>query len=110
MSAVLATQKTEIRRIAVPSQQGKIVRETLSQKKLSIKRAGGVAQGVGPEFKPQSKKNKKSSKQIYSYKCFKDYVRNDKDSRALAHAYNSSNLGCQDREDHSSRLAWQKCS
>jgi hypothetical protein len=40
--------------ITVQSQLGQIVCETLSQKKKkSQKRAGGVAQGVGPEFKPQ---------------------------------------------------------
>jgi hypothetical protein len=39
--------------MAVSSQPGKIVEETLSQKKSSRKRAGGAAQGVGPEFKPQ---------------------------------------------------------
>jgi hypothetical protein len=33
-----------------------IVRETLSWKNPSQKRAGGVAQGEGPEFKLQSKK------------------------------------------------------
>jgi hypothetical protein len=43
----------EIRRIAVQSQPEQIVRETLSQKNPSPKRAGGVAQGVGPEFKLQ---------------------------------------------------------
>jgi hypothetical protein len=35
----------------VRSQLGQIVQETLSQKHQSQKRAGGVAQGVGPEFK-----------------------------------------------------------
>jgi hypothetical protein len=51
---ILATQEAEIRRIAVQSQPGQIVCETLSQKKQNHKkRAGGVAQGVGPEFKPQ---------------------------------------------------------
>jgi hypothetical protein len=37
------------------SQANKIVHETLSQKKKkkSQKRAGRVAQGVSPEFKPQ---------------------------------------------------------
>jgi hypothetical protein len=34
-----------------------IVLKTLSQKKPSQKRAGGAAQGVGPEFKPQYRKN-----------------------------------------------------
>jgi hypothetical protein len=41
-----------------PAQQ--IVQETLSLKNSSQKRAGGVAQGVGPEFKPQYWKKKKS--------------------------------------------------
>jgi hypothetical protein len=43
----------------VQSQPRQIVFETLSQKNSSQKRAGGVAQGVGPEFKLQySKINK----------------------------------------------------
>jgi hypothetical protein len=40
----------------VPSQPGQIVCKTLSQKKLSQKKASGVAQGVGPKFKPQYRK------------------------------------------------------
>jgi hypothetical protein len=40
-----------------------IVLKTLSQKKKkSHKRTGGVAQGVGPDFKPQYCKNKKKNK------------------------------------------------
>jgi hypothetical protein len=36
-----------------------MVQETLSRKKsITKKRAGGVAQGVGPEFKPQYYKKK----------------------------------------------------
>jgi hypothetical protein len=52
---ILATQEAEISRIVVQSQSRQIVCKTLSQKKKkkSQKRAGGVAQGVGPEFKPQ---------------------------------------------------------
>jgi hypothetical protein len=50
---ILATQEAQIRRITIPSQPGKIVLETLSQKTHHKKRAGGVAQGVGPKFKPQ---------------------------------------------------------
>jgi hypothetical protein len=42
----------------VQSQPGKIVCETLSQKQPTQKRAGGVAQGIGPEFKPQYLKKK----------------------------------------------------
>jgi hypothetical protein len=50
---ILATREAEIRRIEVESQPRQIVCETLSRKNLSQKRAGGVTQGVGPEFKPQ---------------------------------------------------------
>jgi hypothetical protein len=56
---ILATQEAEIRRITVRSQVRQIVHETLSQKSPSQKRAGGVAQSVGPEFKPQYHKKKK---------------------------------------------------
>jgi hypothetical protein len=52
------------RRISVQTQPRQIVLKTLSQKKLfTKKRAGGVAQGVGPEFKPQYCKTKQN-KQI----------------------------------------------
>jgi hypothetical protein len=37
---------------------GQIIQETLSQKNPSQKRAGGVAQGEGPEFEPQYGKKK----------------------------------------------------
>jgi hypothetical protein len=53
MPIILATQEAEIRKKAVQSQPGQIVCKTLSQKKKSQKRADGVAQGAGPEFKPQ---------------------------------------------------------
>jgi hypothetical protein len=55
MPIILAMQKAEIRRIEVQSQPGQIVHKTLSQKYPTHKkdRAGGVAQGVGPEFKLQ---------------------------------------------------------
>jgi hypothetical protein len=59
--AVLAIQKAKIRRIAVQSQPRPIVlRDPISKKKKnsSQKKPGGVAQGVGPEFKPQCHKNK----------------------------------------------------
>jgi hypothetical protein len=51
MPVTLATQEAEIRSIVVPSQPWQIVQETLSRKNPTQKRAGGVAQGVGPEFK-----------------------------------------------------------
>jgi hypothetical protein len=38
------------------SQPGQKVRETLSQKTLHKNRAGGVAQGEGPEFKPHCRR------------------------------------------------------
>jgi hypothetical protein len=41
------------RRIMVQSQPRQIVCETLSEKYPTQTRTGGVAQGVGPEFKPQ---------------------------------------------------------
>jgi hypothetical protein len=50
---ILTIQEAEIRRIMVQSQPRQIVHETLCKKNiyiLSEKRAGGVAQGVGPEF------------------------------------------------------------
>jgi hypothetical protein len=53
---ILATQEAEIRGISVQSQSRQIVHGTLFQKKkksITKKRTGGVAQGVGPEFKPQ---------------------------------------------------------
>jgi hypothetical protein len=63
-AVILATQEAEIRRIGVQSQPGQIVCETLSQKKKkpSQKRAGGVAQEAGPEFKSQYEKKKKKGK------------------------------------------------
>jgi hypothetical protein len=60
----LATQEAEIRKIMVQSQLRQIVHETLSQENPSYKRAGGVAQGVGPEFKSQCQKKKKSNNAI----------------------------------------------
>jgi hypothetical protein len=48
---ILATQEVEIRSIEIQSQSGQIVHEILSLKNPSQKRAGGVAQGTGPEFK-----------------------------------------------------------
>jgi hypothetical protein len=60
MPVILATQKVEIKRTEVRRQLGQIVCETLSQKTLHKNRAGCVAQGEGPEFKPQYHEKKKS--------------------------------------------------
>jgi hypothetical protein len=53
MPVILAIQEAKIRRIEVQSQPWEIVRKTLFEKThhTHTKRAGGVAQGVGPEFK-----------------------------------------------------------
>jgi hypothetical protein len=56
MPVIPATQEAEIRRITVQNQPGEIIQETLLPKNPSQKRAGGVAQSVGPEFKPQCHK------------------------------------------------------
>jgi hypothetical protein len=58
MPIILATQEAEIRRMVVQSQSRQIIPKTLSRKSIT-KRAGGVAQGEGPEFKPQYWKKKK---------------------------------------------------
>jgi hypothetical protein len=58
MPVILTTQEAEIRRITVRSQPGQIVCKTLSRKNPSQKRTGGMAQGIGPEFKPQYHKKK----------------------------------------------------
>jgi hypothetical protein len=65
MSVIPATQEAESRRIAVQSQPGRDVCKTLSRKiNLITKRAGGVAQGVAPEFKFQyyNNNNKRQKK------------------------------------------------
>jgi hypothetical protein len=56
---ILAIQEAEIRRIGDRSQPEQIVLETLTQKKLFTKKAGGVSQDVGLEFKLQYCKEKK---------------------------------------------------
>jgi hypothetical protein len=57
MPVILATQEAEIRRIKVRSQPGQMVQKTLQNPITHHKnRAGGVAQGVGLEFKPQYRK------------------------------------------------------
>jgi hypothetical protein len=53
--------RRQIRRLKVQSQH-QIVCETLSRKNPSQKRAGGVAQCLAPEFKPQYCKKKKKKK------------------------------------------------
>jgi hypothetical protein len=61
-TVVLASQEADIRRITVLGQPGQTVHETLSLKKTSEKRAGGVAQGAGPKFKPSFQQKKKEKR------------------------------------------------
>jgi hypothetical protein len=65
---ILAAQEAEIRRIVVQSQPGQIVHEILPQKNPSQKRAGGMAQGVGCQFKSYYCKKKKQEN------CEKDKI------------------------------------
>jgi hypothetical protein len=64
MPVILATQEVEIRRIVVQRQPRQNSSQDIFFKKKSIikKRAGGVAQGIGPEFKLQDCKKKKKEK------------------------------------------------
>jgi hypothetical protein len=55
MPVILVTQED---RGSNPAWANSSTRDPIS-KKPSIKRAGGVAQGVGPEFKPQYHTHKK---------------------------------------------------
>jgi hypothetical protein len=59
---ILSTQEAEIRKIVVQSQPQRIILKTLSQIKTSQKKAGRVALGVGPEFKPQYYRKKEKKK------------------------------------------------
>jgi hypothetical protein len=60
---ILATQGADIRRIMVQNQpQANSSRDPNLKKNLSQKRAGGVAQGVSPEFKCQNCQKKKKSR------------------------------------------------
>jgi hypothetical protein len=60
MPVTLATQEAEIKKLMDQSQPEEIVHGILSQKNPSQKRTGGVAQGVGPEFRLQRHKKKEA--------------------------------------------------
>jgi hypothetical protein len=51
--------------VTIQSQPRQIAQGTLSQKKTSQKRDGGVAQGVGSESKPQYRPKEKKKDKIY---------------------------------------------
>jgi hypothetical protein len=71
MPVILATQEAEIRRVTVQSQPRQRVHETLSRKPITKNWTGGVAQGEGPEFKPQYHKKKKKK---LTMKTFMDAI------------------------------------
>jgi hypothetical protein len=62
MPVILATQEAEIMRIVVQRQPRQKVHAILSWKKPITKRAGGVPQGIGPEFKPKHHKKQNRTK------------------------------------------------
>jgi hypothetical protein len=66
---LLATQEAEIMRLTVQSKPRHIVCKILSQKIPSQKKAGGVAQGVSLEFKPQYTKKKKKKSYCMAEGC-----------------------------------------
>jgi hypothetical protein len=63
MHVIPDTQEAEIRRTAIRSQPGQIVPCNPILKNPSQKRAGGVAQDVGPKYKPQYHRKKKKGKE-----------------------------------------------
>jgi hypothetical protein len=73
-------------RIVVQSQPRQIVCETLSQNTLHKNRAGGAAQGEGPQFKPQYHKTNKETKNLMTsywrrtYSVLFDHRRNPSSS------------------------------
>jgi hypothetical protein len=64
MPVILATQEAEIRRIKANSSW-----DPYLKKPITKNWAGGVAQGEGPEFKPQYHKKKKERKLHGIYFC-----------------------------------------
>jgi hypothetical protein len=58
MPVIVASQEAEVRRITVRSQVVKYFSRPYLKKKKSQKRASGVTQGIGLEFKPQCHKKK----------------------------------------------------
>jgi hypothetical protein len=62
MPVILATQEAELRASWFKVSPGKIVHKTLLWTNPSQKRDGGVAQGVGPEFKPHYRKKQTNQK------------------------------------------------
>jgi hypothetical protein len=77
---ILATQETDIRRLAVQSQPGKIVHETLSQKWL-VEWLKGKTLSPSPSTAKKKKKSSTDGKpKSYTYKAYsltkRNYIRN----------------------------------
>jgi hypothetical protein len=68
MPIILSIQEAEIWKITVQSHTRQIVHETLTQKNPQQKMAGGVAQGIGPEFKPQYHKKRELQFTVFNQK------------------------------------------
>jgi hypothetical protein len=58
---ILSTEEAVIRRIMVQSQPRQISFRDPISKIFNMKRSGGMAQGIGPEFKPWYCKKKKKT-------------------------------------------------
>jgi hypothetical protein len=69
MPVIPATQKAEIRRIVVRSQPRQIVHETYLKNTHHNKRAGGVAEGEGSEFKPQYHQHSNLARGVVQLEC-----------------------------------------
>jgi hypothetical protein len=79
---IVSTQEAKARRIAVQRQPAQTVCETLSQKSPQ-KMAGGMAQGRGPEFKPQDGKEKKKRRFGRRHKLRKGHVKEEEKKIAI---------------------------
>jgi hypothetical protein len=68
----LTTWEAEIRKNMVQSQPRHTVPATpCLEKTLHKKRSGGVAEGVGPEFKPETHQKKKKKEAVFNnHNCF----------------------------------------
>jgi hypothetical protein len=65
-TVILATQEARLRRVNIQSQSGQIVHKTqFGKTPIHKKGAGGVAQGVSSEFKPQYHEKIKKKHGIY---------------------------------------------
>jgi hypothetical protein len=76
----------------VRSQPKQTVCKTLSQKNLSQKRAGGVTQGIGPEFNPQYRK-KKTKPLSFVFGSYQPYVSIGKHKKRTSYESVNDGLG-----------------